>query len=750
MSLSALSAPPSIAACLGEIPRILAIDPEKLHLEQVFTGKSNLSYVGKLDIADKRLKITQTMPVFVKQINRNAVAQICESISIFSSKNILRPIGLVQVSGKPSAVFPLCAGGNLKSFIAASSDLSPTDRLWLALQVCNALLELHAQSCVFGNLTPRTVLIRGGHDPVLMHPACVTPVPARKGAFCAPEVHQGQVPSPASDAFALGLLLAYIATGRRPFPEQPAEAVIRSILAGEAPKVPRASPLLPVITGLVRLRVEERMPLSIAAQMLSVALARPDAPGADAQEARVAELEESVAGMVSAIDALNKENRRLTENNNKLTKSIRLLVKKRKDMQKEIQDLRMAADAPSDPPPASCDDRASLADLARIDSPEQHERKEKLDRMIYELKARVEMIEDTTKDSKSGSAKRGLKRNSSSRVGAVNLSIPSLRSTGKKSSRPNIASQSALPPIPLQPEETSISKLFTVFSGNKLPAFLGALMKRRVHKFNRVHFSEPLALKGVPVEEFGSLSIAVSKNGVLGFFSWSSLKLYLYNLFDERCCVVEGFAEFAFVAFHADRVYVGELKSDVLLHATVPELFAKPALATFKRMRIPRIKSVAACTDRTIFTGEILYNSAQQLVKLNLKTGEFTEMFISGGINYIASTTSITIPGVRVVVDMDDGEKVAKIMNGEVEKIPFGYTESSVLAVIPSDRNPEDLTRSAWIDHSRNLHFLDKYAPLSKPVCPLPWHALVRVHRDAFILFDETSSRWVACRIWVD
>eukprot|EP00767_Chilomastix_cuspidata_P002153 gnl/Chilomastix_cuspidata/228.p1 GENE.gnl/Chilomastix_cuspidata/228~~gnl/Chilomastix_cuspidata/228.p1 ORF type:complete len:753 (+),score=232.75 gnl/Chilomastix_cuspidata/228:41-2299(+) len=751
MAPKPLSKPPAVGSFSADVPRELMLSPESVKLTKVFEGPGGLSFVGELKVIDKRMKQKYNEPIFVKQIGKLAIMDICRHYFKLSSRSILSPLGFVTVDDKPSAVFPLCAHRNLASYLRERPNMSSAAQIWLSHQLCNALNDLHAARIVFGNLTPETVLIRNPNELVLMNPFTVAPKPKEKGMYSPPELHHGETLSYASDAFSFGLILVSLATEGALFVGMSEEDATAKILAGEVPPVPISSPLYPVVNGLVKLDPAERMSLSEAQRILSGALAASSASIEKGSNERFKELEESVAGLVAAIDELNEENRRLVKNNNRLTRSLQSMSKRRKDMEKELADIRKSVDLPRAPHMSITadggDESTPRLDTSIVEPPRTQRRGGQLDDVINDLKARMDAIESPHKGMTP--IKTAGKPRQMPQFGSVHLTIPQIKAGGKKSLKKD-SSGAFLPPIPLEAKDTDKISFFTALKKNRVPGFFRTLMKKTVHNMDGLHISDPVVLKKIPVDNFLAVTAAVSCEGVLCFYSWHTKKLFLYNLFTENAMEIGGFASYAFLAVFEERVYLGELKSEVVLHASIADLFTKGDVATFERMTVPKISSTAAYTDRAVFTGEIFYNSRNALVKLNLSSGEFTELFIDGGIHYIASTTSIAIPGVRIAVDTHDGRFLYKIAHGETEKEVIGDLKGEVLTLLPSTKDTSDLKNAAWINYSREVHYRGKTIALEKHVRPLLWHSLVRIYRDAFILFDEMRQQWVVCRIWVD
>lgn len=127
----------------------------------------------------------------------------------------------------------------------------------LGVSLAAAVLQAHAQGLVYAGLTPAAVLLTSAGPRLVAYGSVRaaapgdgprTAVPGLPPAWLPPEQHAGGVPRPLGDIYALGVVLAYAATGAHSpdpgaLPEPLAEAVA-GCLAGDAGRRPRADALL--------------------------------------------------------------------------------------------------------------------------------------------------------------------------------------------------------------------------------------------------------------------------------------------------------------------------------------------------------------------------------------------------------------------------------------------------------------------------------------------------------------------------
>ncbi|MCC6435122.1 MAG: serine/threonine protein kinase [Acidimicrobiales bacterium] len=87
--------------------------------------------------------------------------------------------------------------------------------------------------------------------------------------WLAPEQTYGSAAHPAADVFALGALLVFLATGRNPFGDGDAAAIVRRVLAGQADLSGVDAALLPLVRSCLQVRPADRpTAFSLARELL--------------------------------------------------------------------------------------------------------------------------------------------------------------------------------------------------------------------------------------------------------------------------------------------------------------------------------------------------------------------------------------------------------------------------------------------------------------------------------------------------
>jgi hypothetical protein len=141
-------------------------------------------------------------------------------------------------------------GPSLSEAVRDRGPLSVASLLALAAGLAKSLTAIHAAGVVHGDLKPSNVLLALDGPRVIdfgISQAAEAAPLARSGlvvgtpSFMSPEQAAGQPVGPLSDMFSLGAVLAFAATGRRPFGSGQASVVLERVVRG-APDLQDVSP----------------------------------------------------------------------------------------------------------------------------------------------------------------------------------------------------------------------------------------------------------------------------------------------------------------------------------------------------------------------------------------------------------------------------------------------------------------------------------------------------------------------------
>ncbi len=204
-------------------------------------------------------------PVAVKVIHAELAAdpefRARFSVEVAAARKVSGLFTALVVDADVDAPVPWLAtayvsGPSLSEAVRDRGPLAVTPLLALASNLAKSLSAIHAAGVVHGDLKPSNVLLALDGPRVIdfgiSQAAGAAPL-ARGGlvvgtpSFMSPEQAAGQAVGPPSDVFSLGAVLAFAATGRRPFGTGQAAAVLERVV-GHAPDLQGAPPeVLPLI-----------------------------------------------------------------------------------------------------------------------------------------------------------------------------------------------------------------------------------------------------------------------------------------------------------------------------------------------------------------------------------------------------------------------------------------------------------------------------------------------------------------------
>ncbi len=174
-------------------------------------------------------------PVAVK-ILRHEVAEQADVVAAFREEGqvlaeldhpgVVRPRDFVAADGELALVMDLVEGTDLRRLLIGGGPLAPVVAARILAQVCEALDAVHAAGIVHGDIKPGNILVP---DPAgspgvrlidfgvaqrIQRPMGVTHATPE---YIAPEVVDGAPSVPASDVYAVGIVLYEVLAGRGPF-----------------------------------------------------------------------------------------------------------------------------------------------------------------------------------------------------------------------------------------------------------------------------------------------------------------------------------------------------------------------------------------------------------------------------------------------------------------------------------------------------------------------------------------------------
>jgi serine/threonine-protein kinase len=177
-----------------------------------------------------------------------------EALTSIHHPGVVRVLGRAFTDdGRPVGVLELVGGESLASRLARGA-LPVAPALLVARGIAEALAAAHAAGVVHGDLKPANVMVRPDESVVLLDfGAAASPVPGGNGcggiagtpAYLAPEQIDGAAASPASDVFALGVIVHEALAGARPFVGEGVQQLLFQIAYAQPPDLREVAPHVP-------------------------------------------------------------------------------------------------------------------------------------------------------------------------------------------------------------------------------------------------------------------------------------------------------------------------------------------------------------------------------------------------------------------------------------------------------------------------------------------------------------------------
>ncbi len=197
-----------------------------------------------------------------------------------SHRGVVTVYDVASEGGRPWIVMELVRGLSLADVLEAEGPMTPQRAAHIGEQVLAALRSAHDSGVLHRDVKPGNVLIANDGRVVLGDfgiatlegSSAITMTGEVVGSpeFLAPERALGRDPGPASDLWALGVMLYAAVEGVSPFRQATPLNTLRAVVDAELPPPRRAGALEPVLEGLLRKDPAERLPAAEAARMLRV------------------------------------------------------------------------------------------------------------------------------------------------------------------------------------------------------------------------------------------------------------------------------------------------------------------------------------------------------------------------------------------------------------------------------------------------------------------------------------------------
>lgn len=186
---------------------------------------------------------------------------------------------VVEHDERPYIVMELIEGASLAERIAEHGPVDADEAARIGVALLGALRAAHVAGVLHRDIKPANVLVEDGTGRVVLTDFGIAQVAGattltETGSFVgspeytAPERMSGARTGPASDLWSLGALLCTVLSGESPFRRDSLGGILHAVVSAEIRPPAQATPILPVVRGLLERDPERRLDAERAERML--------------------------------------------------------------------------------------------------------------------------------------------------------------------------------------------------------------------------------------------------------------------------------------------------------------------------------------------------------------------------------------------------------------------------------------------------------------------------------------------------
>jgi serine/threonine protein kinase len=165
------------------------------------------------------------------------------AMSLPDHPNVVRGVEADAVADRPYLAMELVSGQDLRRMLSPSP-MPSHSALAIIRAACDAASHLHANGWVHGDINPSNLVIDTARDRVVLIDLGIARRIAEAGtprgthAYMAPEQVRGEAWTPATDVFALGVVLWELCAGARLFHRGPSYLSMQAVIEFDPPALP--------------------------------------------------------------------------------------------------------------------------------------------------------------------------------------------------------------------------------------------------------------------------------------------------------------------------------------------------------------------------------------------------------------------------------------------------------------------------------------------------------------------------------
>jgi len=224
-------------------------------LELVGRGGMGVLYRARDPILERDVALKMMHVDFHEDANaRERFQREAKAVARLQHRNVVTIHELGEVDGTPYIVMEFLGGRDLEKVLKAHEPMTVSQKLDIAIQLCDGLAYAHDQGIVHRDIKPGNIrLLDDGTVKILdfgiakfaMSSMTQSGTVMGTPSYMAPEQVMGQPIDGRADLFAVGVVLYELLSGKKPFVGDTPTAVAYQIMHGEPASIREAVPGLP-------------------------------------------------------------------------------------------------------------------------------------------------------------------------------------------------------------------------------------------------------------------------------------------------------------------------------------------------------------------------------------------------------------------------------------------------------------------------------------------------------------------------
>ncbi|MFJ9540381.1 serine/threonine-protein kinase [Streptomyces sp. NPDC101225] len=225
------------------------------------------------------LDLDETLSAEESRRQRERTLREARAVAQLRHPHIIVVHDVVVHDERPYLVMELIDGGTLADRVSAHGPVDAAEAARIGIGLLSALRTAHAAGVLHRDIKPANVLLESGSRRVVLTDFGIAQVAGattltETGSFVgspeytAPERMSGARTGPESDLWSVGALLCTVLSGESPFRRDSLGGILHAVVFDEIRPPPQATPLLPVVRGLLERDPDRRLDADQAERML--------------------------------------------------------------------------------------------------------------------------------------------------------------------------------------------------------------------------------------------------------------------------------------------------------------------------------------------------------------------------------------------------------------------------------------------------------------------------------------------------